>query len=162
HYLEAIGLLRPNASLATAQADADVVMSRLAQQYPDSNRDKSMLLENEKDVVIGGRRSQLLMLSIGVICVFLIACINVATLILAGSARKEKETAVCVALGASFHRILRQVFAQCIWLVFFGACAGIALALVFTRSFIGAWGDGGLRIVMNWEVLLFVTGVCCF
>lgn len=162
HYLDAIGLLQPNVTLREAQVDADLVMSRLAQEYPDSNRNKGLLLESEKDAVVGGRRSQLLMLSVGVICVFLIACINVATLILARAARKEKEIAVCVALGANFRRILQQVLAQCIWLGLLGTAAGIALAIEFIGSFTRAWGDAGLSITIHGEVLLFVAGACCF
>jgi putative ABC transport system permease protein len=162
HYLDAIGLLQPNVGLSAAQVDADLVMSRLAQQYPDSNRNKSILLESEKDAVVGGRRSQLVMLSVGVLCVFLIACLNVATLILARAARKEKETAVCVALGASFRRILQQVLAQCVWLVLLGTGFGIALAIMLIASFTRAWGDAGMKITLHGEVLLFITGACCF
>ena len=126
--LSAVGRLRPGVSLAQAQASMDTVAQRLALEYPGTNAQSGIVMTPLRDALIGaevGRMLWLLAAAAGL--VLLIACVNVANLLLAGMAPRARELAVRAALGASRTRLIRQLLTESFLLAAVGTVAGVAV-----------------------------------
>jgi len=128
HNWVAVGRLRDDISLSQAQAEVDLISEQLAIEYPESNRDKALLLTDLHEVLVEGQRTSLLLLMGAVGLVLLIACGNVANLLLARGSARRAELAVRAALGASRGRIVRQLLTESIVIAVASAVIGIALA----------------------------------
>jgi putative ABC transport system permease protein len=129
HGLDVIGRLKPGVTAEQAQADLNVIAQNLKQQYPQTNLHfVGALVTTELDRLVGDTRPALRILFGAVTFVLLIACANVAGLLLARSSRRRSEFAVRAALGASRNQLVRQMLVESVALGLCGGVVGIALA----------------------------------
>jgi putative ABC transport system permease protein len=162
HYFDVVGRLKAGITAAGAKAQADTIAHRLQQRYGDGEEMVNADLEPLRDDLVGETRPALLVLLGAVALLLLIACANVANILLARGATRQKEIAIRGALGAGRGRLVRQFLTESLTLGVAGGVAGIALAylaLPAIRALLPADALAGLPFALDARVLAFATAL---
>ncbi|MGH9936388.1 MAG: ABC transporter permease, partial [Blastocatellia bacterium] len=162
HFLNAVGRLKPGVSVAQAEADFNVIAERLAGQFPNTNQGWRIAIQPLREEIAGWARTTLLALFGAVFFVLLIACVNVANLLMARATAREREIAVRASVGAGRRRIVRQLLTESSLLAIVGGGAGILLAQ-WAIDALKALGPEHLprlqAVSVDGRILLFTLGV---
>ncbi len=143
HFLNAIARLNPGVAREQAESEMNVIAAQLEQQYPDTNRDGRIKLTLLQDDIVGNAGTMLWVLLGAVGFVLLIACGNIANLLLARATTRQREVAIRSALGAGRERILRQLLTESLVIAALGGALGMAFA-IWGMDAIVALGAGKL------------------
>jgi len=162
HNYLVIGRLKSGATMQQAQAEMNTISARLQKQYPGDDAGWGAVIVPLRDQIVGDVRPALLVLLGAVAFVLLIACANVANLMLAKTVSRRKELAIRAALGASRARILRQVLAEAVLLAVTGGALGLVVAhfgMELIVAFLSAQLPRAAEISLDGWVLAFTLGV---
>lgn len=164
-HLRAIARLKPGVTVAQAQAEMKVIAQRLEREHPLTNKDQGVNVVSITDDTVGGLRRTLLVVFGAVIFVLLVACANVANLLLARSSARQKEITIRSAIGAGRRQLVKQFLTESLLLSLLGGGLGLLLA-VWGTGLIERVGAGinpvfnGFRIDLRVLVFTFAASLC--
>ena len=166
HYLRVIGLLKPGVSMAQAQSDLSSIAQRAQQQFPETNSGRGVNTVTIIDDAVRGARSGVPIAMGAVVLVLLIACANVANLLLVRAASRKRETALRLALGASRWRVMIQALTESALLSLAGGALGLLISIWAIDALARGIPEGFSRFIPGWShlginftVLAFTFGV---
>jgi putative ABC transport system permease protein len=163
HFLQVVARLKPDVPMDRAHEEMNVIARALAKQYPDTNHGFTAVgLSSELEHLVGKTRPRMVILLISVGVVLLIACMNVANLLLVRASRRNREIALRAALGAKRIRVVRQMLTESVVLAMGGAVIGIPVALWALKLFISLNAQNLPRLQnagLDGNVLLFTVGI---
>src|SRR5713226_2609010 len=165
HNYMVIGRLKPEVSVAQAKEDLSAISARLEQQYPEDDKGWGATLLPLREQLVGDARPALLVLLGAVAFVLLIACANVANLVLAKTLARKKEIAIRTSLGASRAVVLRQILAETLILSISGAAFGLFLAsfgIALMEKFLADQLPSSVEITLDAQVLAFTLFLALF
>ena len=160
-----VGRLKPRVTLSQAKADMDGIAQNLAVAYPEADKAVGIILVSMKEDIVGNVQPLLIVLLAAVGFLLLIACANVANLLLARSMGRSREFAIRAALGAGHMRVIRQLLTESIVLAGLGGALGLLFAFWGTKAVLGTL-PGALpranEVSLDSRVLLFTMGLSLF
>ena len=158
HFLNVVARLKPGVSVEAADSDMRAIAKRLSEQYPETNRDLGAVVVPIREQVLGDTRVQVIALMTAAAAIVLIACANLASLLLARASVRRGEYAVRLSLGATRGRLARQVLVEALCLSVAGGVLGLAIP-VLTTTFVERIVPVGLQAftvsLMDWRLLAF-------
>lgn len=162
HFLATIARLKDGVSLEQATTEMRGIAARLAEQYPATNRDESIEIIRRRDLIVGSARPMLYTLLAAVGILVLIACANVANLLLVRASVREKEIAIRASMGAGSGRLVAQMLSEGLVLATAGGLLGVLLASLLINP-LRTFGAGNIpratEIALDWRVLAFALAV---
>lgn len=162
HGTNLIGRLKSGVTVAQAQSELSVIASRIEQQYSDSHTGTGIKIVPMHEQVVGSVRPILLVLLAAVGFVLLIACANVASLLLTRSLARQKEVAIRSALGASRRRVVRQLLTESLLLSLVGSAAGLLIAYVGVKGLVATLPQNQLNAMPFLKTLQIDGGILGF
>jgi len=166
HYFVAAGRMRPGITLSQVQAQLRLAGLEFVRRYPGIDPKQGFDAQLLKDSVVSDIRSSLLVLIGAVSFVLLIACANVANLLMVRAAGRSREFAIRAALGAGRGRIIRQLLTESVLLALAGGGLGLVLGFSGVRALLAVSpgdipriGEDGIRVGLDWRVALFTLGI---
>jgi putative ABC transport system permease protein len=161
-FLLVAGRLKDGMSRAQSQAEMDAIAANLRESSPERNKNRGVFVEEIRDALTDGPRERLMILQGAVVFVLLIACSNVAGLLLARAATRRTEVSVRTALGAGRSRVIRQLLTESLLLALSGGALGSLLGWAGIRMIVSNVPPGALpvdKIGVDWTVLGYTAAV---
>ena len=166
HFFQAVGMLKPGVTLVQANAQMKLAFQQYLRAYPQANPQGGFAVEPLRDSIVRESRRSLLVLLGAVGMVLLIACANVANLLLVRATGRKREFAVRSALGAGRARIIRQLLTESVLLAVTGGVLGLIIGFVGVRALLAISpaglpriGEDGAAIGIDWRVLGFTLAI---
>jgi len=169
HYFVAAARLKPGVTLDQAKAQLKLAYAEFKRKYPEADPDGGFSAALLKDALVSDVRKSLLVLIGAVSFVLLIACANVANLLMVRAAGRKREFAIRAAMGAQRGRIIRQLLTESVLLALMGGAVGLGLGFAGVRWLLSIRpggipriGENGAGVAIDWRVALFTLGVSIF